>query len=131
MSEPRAARLPAPTPRVPHSVRCAWFWAWVPVGALGVLGVLALGTLALAPALLVGAVMMRSSIARRSAFGLLSGAGVSLLFIAYVQRDGPGTTCYHTAMTAGCDSHLNPVPWLLIGLSLFLAGFVGQTLRSP
>jgi hypothetical protein len=86
----------------------------------------AFGVFAAGPALLIGTLMASSPTARRSAFGLLSGAGLPLLLVAYAQRDGPGTTCYHTATTAGCDSHLNPVPWLLLGLALLVAGCVGQ-----
>ncbi len=70
----------------------------------------------------------------------LNGAGVSvrapdrrwpaLLFVAYVQRDGPGTTCYRTANSVGCNQHLNPVPWLIVGAVLTAAGLLTQTLRS-
>jgi hypothetical protein len=45
---------------------------------------------------------------RRSAFGLLSGVGVLLLYFAWLQRAGPGTTCRQTATASGCDQHLNP-----------------------
>ena len=114
-----------------HRIRCAWFWAWVPVGALGALGFIsAFGVLALGPALIVVALLARNRTARRSAFGLVTGAGLALLLIAYLQRDGPGTTCYRTATTAGCDQHLNPLPWLLVGLLLVAGGYVGALRRS-
>lgn len=69
--------------------------------------------------------------ARRSAFGLLTGAGVLLMYVAWLQRDGPGTTCRQIA-PAGiqCDQHLNPLPWLLIGIVLVLAGFVTHARRG-
>jgi hypothetical protein len=67
---------------------------------------------------------------RRSAFGLVSGAGVLLLYVAWVQRAGPGTTCWHTASASGCDQHLNPLPWAIAGLLLFVAGIVGQARRN-
>jgi hypothetical protein len=101
--------------------------AWAAVGALGAFGLVStFGTLAFAPALIVGALMARGRTARESAFGLLTGAGFPLLFVAYVQREGPGTTCFHTATSAGCDQYLNPVPWLVLGLVLVLAGLVAQ-----
>ena len=130
MAQLGAAPVAARVPRFPHTVRCAWFWAWVPVGALGALGFVSLGVLAIGPAVLIGALFARSATARRSASGLLTGAGLPLLLVAYVQRDGPGTTCYRTATTAGCDQHLNPLPWLLLGLALVAAGYVGELRRS-
>lgn len=68
---------------------------------------------------------------RASASGLLTGAGLPLLFVAYVQRDGPGTTCYRAANSVGCNQHLNPVPWLIIGAVLVLTGLLTQTLQGP
>jgi hypothetical protein len=85
-----------------------------------------LGPLASLPALIAGVLMARSPTARQSAFGLLTGAGLPLLVVAYVQRKGPGTTCWHTATSAGCNEHLNPIPWLVLGLVLVGAGFVAQ-----
>jgi hypothetical protein len=96
------------------------------VGALGAMGLVSLGPVALAPALTGGALMARIPAARESTFGLLTGAGLPLLLVAYVQRDGPGTTCFHTDTSAGCDGHLNPVPWLLLGLLFVVAGLLAQ-----
>jgi hypothetical protein len=111
-----------------HAIACLWFWAWAVIGALGTLGLVsfALGPVALGPALIAGALLATNRAARRSRFGLLAGAGLVFLFIAYVQRQGPGTTCWHTATAAGCDQHLNPIPWLLIGLLLLLGAVVLQ-----
>jgi hypothetical protein len=121
-----AAPLEGPASRVSHSVRCSWFWAWALVGALGAIGLVSLGPIALAPALTGGALMARIPAARESRFGLLTGAGLPLLLVAYLQRDGPGTTCFRTATSAGCDEHLNPLPWLLLGLVFVVAGLVAQ-----
>jgi hypothetical protein len=63
---------------------------------------------------------------RRSAFGLLTGAGALLLLVAWLQRTGPGTTCWHTAAASGCDQHLNPLPWLLLGIALFVGGIAAH-----
>jgi hypothetical protein len=71
--------------------------------------------------------MSRSRTGLRSAFGLLAGAGLLSLFVAYIQRDGPGTTCWHTATAGGCDQHLNPLPWLIVGITLVLTGLIAQT----
>ena len=54
------------------------------------------------------------------------GAGFQPLFVAYVQREGPGTTCWHTATASGCDQHLNPIPWLVVGLALVIGAVLAQ-----
>ena len=112
-----------------HSVRWGWFWAWVAVGALGAVGLVSLGPVALAPALTAGILMARIAAARESAFGLMTGAGLLLLFVAYLQREGPGTTCFRTATSSGCEEHLNPLPWLALGLLFVVAGLVAQMRR--
>jgi hypothetical protein len=118
--------IPASSRR-PHLVRCGWFWAWAAVGVAGALGLISLGPIVLGPAIIAGGAMSRSRAGLRSAFGLLAGAGLLSLFVAYVQRDGPGTTCWHTATASGCDQHLNPVPWLVVGLLLVVCAVLAQT----
>jgi hypothetical protein len=104
--------------RAPHLQTCVWFWAWAAVGALVALS-LDLGPLAALSALVLGVLVPRAGDRRRgSEFGIVTGAGLPLLLVAYIQRQGPGTTCWHTAMSAGCDQHLNPLPWLIVGLVL-------------
>lgn len=56
---------------------------------------------------------------RRSAFGFVTGVGLLLLYVAWLQRAGPGTTCWQRGTASGCDQHLNPLPWLIAGLVLF------------
>jgi hypothetical protein len=107
-----------------------WFCVWVVVGASIALSVVSLGPLFLVAILAVATVgALRRPQIWRSAFGLLTGIGALLLYVAWVQRDGPGTTCWRTATAAGCDQHLNPLPWLALGIAFFVAGIVGQVLR--
>jgi hypothetical protein len=103
---------------------------WAAVGALGALGLISLGPIALGSALIIGVLIARSPTARTSIFGLVTGVGLPLLVVAYVQRDGPGTTCWHTATAAGCDQHLNPIPWLVLGLVLAVGGLLAQIRRN-
>src|SRR5213080_4931408 len=104
-----------------HSADCRSFWAWALGGCAAALGFVSLGVLVL-PAVAVAAGLMASRPAiRRSAFGFLSGIGVLLLYVAWAQRAGPGTTCWRTGSASGCDQHLNPLPWLLAGIALFVA----------
>ena len=106
--------------------RWGWFWAWAAVGAAGALGLISLGPIALGPAVIAGVAISRSRTGSRSAFGLLAGAGLVSLFVAYVQRDGPGATCWHTATAAGCDQHLDPFPWLVVGVVLVIGAVIAQ-----
>jgi hypothetical protein len=86
------------------------------------MGLLVVGLLAVAPIAVVGGVMAGRPEIRRSAYGFVSGVGLLLLYVAWVQRAGPGTTCWHSETASGCDQHLNPLPWLLAGIALFAGG---------
>lgn len=116
--------------RPSHLERCGWFWGWAAVGAAGALGLVSLGPIAWGPAAIMGVVMARSRASRQSLFGLLAGGGLLSLFVAYVQRAGPATTCWHTATASGCDQHLNPVPWLVIGVVLIACAVIAQWRRN-
>jgi hypothetical protein len=84
------------------------------------------GPLALVPAAAFAALLLARPAGRRSAFGAVSGAGLLLLYVAYVNRAGPGTTCWRTATANACDEHLNPMPWLAIGVLLVITGLVAH-----
>ena len=73
-----------------HAPVCLWFWAWAMVGAAGAVGLASRGPIALGPAAIAGVAMTASRVARQSTLGLLAGAGLLCLFVAYVQREGPG-----------------------------------------
>jgi hypothetical protein len=112
------------------SVTWAWFLAWLAIGGCLALGVVSLGPLVVLPVAALGvATALRWPQSRRSLFGLVSGGGILLLVVAYLNRQGPGTTCWHTATAGGCDQHLNPLPWLVVR-ALFLFGGVVAQLRS-
>jgi hypothetical protein len=113
-----------------HLAGCGWFWAWALLGSAAALAVVSLGPILAAPVLVIGAPMASRPRIRRSAFGLLSGAGVLLLYVAWVQRAGPGTTCWQTQTASGCDQHLNPLPWLLVGIVLFVGGIAAHARRA-
>ena len=80
-----------------HFADCRWFWAWALVGCAAALGFVSLGVLVLAPVAVIGLLMASRPAIRRSAFGPLTGAGVLFLYVAWLQRAGPGTTCWKTA----------------------------------
>ena len=120
----------ARTSRRAHLVGCAWFWAWAVLGAAVTLGILSLGPILAAPLLVIGLLMASRPAIRRSAFGLLSGAGSLLLYVAWVQHAEPGTTCWQTQTASGCDQHLNPLPWLVAGVVLFVGGVAAHARRT-
>ncbi len=111
-----------------HWLGCAWFWAWALVGAAVAFGSVSLGPLLLIPAAIAAWLMGRRHSV--NGFGLLSGVGIVLLAIAYLQRQGPGETCSRTATGVSCGQHLDPIPWLVAGLVCFTAGVVGHAWRS-
>jgi len=52
--------------------------------------------------------------------GLLSGAAVPVLYVAWLNRDGPGRVCTVTASTTSCVDEWSP--WPFVALALVLAG---------
>ena len=62
-----------------------WFFVWALLGAAAALGAVSLGPLLLLPVALVGVFFWTRPRVRRSAFGLLTGAGTLLLYVAWVQ----------------------------------------------
>lgn len=102
---------------------------WVLAGALAALSV-SFGVFAVAAAIAVAVLLTKTRGNGKPMFGAFTGAGLPLLWVAYVQRQGPGTTCWRTASGLGCDQHLDPLPWLVAGLCLVLIGVVGYKWRS-
>jgi hypothetical protein len=117
-----------------HRADCASFWAWAVLGCALALGAVSLGPLLFVPAAILAAVLA-SRTRRGSALGLLTGVGLLLLFVSYVNRQGPGTTCWQHGAASGCGEHLNPLPWLVLGLALVVAGIgafaVSRARRAP
>ncbi|MER5603847.1 hypothetical protein [Streptomyces sp. NPDC002265] len=105
----------------------AWFCGWFVVGALGSLGLLTVLTVGpyLLPVAIAAAVLL--AVRRGSSAGLpglVSGLGVPLLYVAFLNRDGPGNVCTATASGESCVDEFDPWPWLAAGTVLFLAGIV-------
>jgi hypothetical protein len=92
-------------PSYGHGVGCRWFWAWALFGLAAAFGFLVAGVLVAAPAALVGSLMTARPTVRRSAFGFVSGVGLLSLYVAWLQRAGPGTISGSVARRAGA---INP-----------------------
>ena len=109
-----------------------WFAGWVVVG-VGVAFGLVSFPLAWFPAGLLALVLGRDERRMHAAWGCVTGVGVMLLYVAYVQRHGPGEYCHAigTAKYPGteCGDYLDPRPWLVAGIALALTGVVGFIIR--
>jgi hypothetical protein len=113
-----------------------WFTAWLLVGAgyaLSLIGVASIGLFVLPLPVLATVLLVRRQPATRGLPGLISGLGVPLLYVAYVNRAGPGTIC--AAVTGGqeCNDEWSPWPWLAVGVILLVLGvaaFAGRQRRA-
>ena len=83
-----------PSPQKPRS-HLPWFLAWAGVGIGFALGVSALGLIAVPLALVAMVLLVVFHHADRSALGILVGIGLLSLYVAYVQRKGPGGALAH------------------------------------
>jgi hypothetical protein len=101
----------------------------VAVGVGAALGISALGIFAVLPALLLATLLIVSHHAGRSALGALVGMGLLSLYVAYVQRKGPGTVSWHTATASGSEQFLDPRPWLIAGILLVVVGATAYAWR--
>ena len=72
------------------------FLAWPVEGAalaVSVLGALTIGAYIMPFALVGLFILLKWGGDRRSSVGLISGIGLPLLYVAFLNRDGPGTIC--------------------------------------
>jgi hypothetical protein len=92
--------------------------------SLGVLGLLSIGVFVLPVALIGTFWLRRRRESRSSAPGVVSGAGLPMLYVAFINRDGPGWVCEGT----GCGQQLSPWPWLIAGVLFLGAGVAGYLL---
>jgi hypothetical protein len=97
-----------------HLAGCGWFWAWAVVGVGFGLGISQIGILTL-PLATLAVILMTRRRPIRGAFGVATGAGSVLLYIAYINRSG---------------EFYDPVHWLIPGLVLFFGGIAAHTWES-
>ena len=104
----------------------AGFVLWAMLGAGLVIGFFTLSILFLVPIVIgIAAFAIRPALARSGA-GLVTGVGLVSIYVAYVQRRGPGTVCWQTTTAARCEEFLNPWPWLAVGVVLVCVGVVAH-----
>jgi len=122
-----AESTPRSSDNVPWATEWAWFAAWAGFGCLVSLAATSL-FIALAPFFAAAAIAVAPPAIRRNAFGLLVGAAYIPLWVAWVNRQGPGIVRWHTAMSSGWQTASNPKPWLVAGVTMIAVGVAGQLL---
>ena len=110
-------------------MRWVWFGDWLAVGAgygVSLLGAVSIGLFVLPLPVLATVLLARRQSARAGLPGLVSGLGVPLGYVAYLNRSGPGTSCTTTTRPAGqrCVDESSPWPWLAVAATLFVLGLV-------
>jgi hypothetical protein len=110
---------PSSSPRRP-----AWSYAWwVVVG--GVLGVALAGMLTIGIFVLpVGLVLLgigwsKPVLRNESAVAALAGLAVPALYLAWLNKDGPGTVC--TPAGVSCEDQYSPWPFVAVAVVLVVA----------
>jgi hypothetical protein len=136
-SEPSSSQQTT-SPPAPTRLRWAWFVAWLIIGAgyaVSLLGAASIGLFVLPLPVLATILLARRQHASSGLPGLISGLGIPLLYVAYLNRAGPGTIC--TTITGGgqdCTDEWSPWPWLaaaVILLGLGLAAFIARQRHLP
>jgi hypothetical protein len=112
------------------------FVAWAAVGAgvvLALLTALTIGVFVLVASIVALALLLRRPGALRGLPGVLAGVGAVALYVAAINRAGPGDVCHQTATEQSCTSEWSPWPWLVVGLALVAAGALlfGRRGRQP
>lgn len=102
------------------------FFAWPVVGAalvVSILGMMTIGLFVLPFALIGLHFLLKWGGNRKSSVGVISGAGLPFLFVAYLNRNGPQTVCspYENG-GQDCTLEKSPWPFVIIGAILILLG---------
>lgn len=102
-----------------------FFVAWLLVGAAlvsGLVSILSIGPVLLLLGGIGGAVLAVRRRTGREMAGVVSGLGLPLLYLAILNRSGPGVVCTTTAMGRYCQEQWSPWPWVVCGVLLMFAG---------
>jgi hypothetical protein len=103
------------------------FAAWCVAGAglcLGVVSMLTIGPFVLLLTLvLCGFLLWRLDFGAGMA-GLLAGASLPVLYVAWLNRDGPGTVCTSTSTSTSCGDEWSPWPFVAGAVIMVVAAVV-------
>lgn len=101
----------------------SWFVVWASIGGLftaAFLSALTIGPFIVAVPVITTVIVLRVPNASAGRPGLISGASFPLLYVAFLNRHGPGSICNATRLR--CHDEWSPWPWLLTGLGVSLTG---------
>lgn len=99
----------------------ALFVLWALVGAggcLGVVAILTIGVFVLPLVAVLGGLLLWRAGTGPPVAGLASGAAAPLLYVAWLNRGGPGLVCHAIPEGQECTDALNPWPWLVVAVLL-------------
>jgi hypothetical protein len=99
--------------------------AWVLVGAGAMLSLLAVLTIGIfiAPFVgLAGLVLLSQERGRAAATALVCGPALPLLFVAWLNREGPGNICTTTPSSQSCAEEWSPWPFVVAALGFIALG---------
>jgi hypothetical protein len=121
-SAPRLSRLP-----------WVWFTAWLLVGAgyaVSLIGIASIGLFIVPLPVLATVLLVWRQPAASGLPGLISGLGVPFLYVAYLNRAGPGTICSLVTGGQECNDEWSPWPWLAAGVILLVLGVAAFVCRQ-
>lgn len=111
----------------------AWFGCWLVAGAswvVSVLGAFSTGVFSLPVAIGLTALLATRRTSSVGLPGIISGAGLPLLYVAYLNRGGPGNVCTTFRGGQSCTQEWSPWPWVGIGSVLVVAGVVAFVIST-
>jgi len=109
-----------------------WFVVWVVVGALWslvVVGAMTIGVFVAPVALAATVVLGRRRDAHVGRPGIITGMSLPLLYVAYLNRAGPGMVCHDIRGGVSCTDEWSPWPWAVVGMVVLVAGVVAFVRR--
>jgi len=115
------------TPLLPPP-RAGWYVVWVLLGVIGSLALLATFTpfVLLVPIVAcLGVLVASRPRARAAAPAAICGVALPVLFVAWLNRDGPGNVCTVTSAGTSCVEEWSPWPFLVVAAALVTSGVAG------
>ncbi len=98
-------------------------WAAVGAGAVvGLLTVLTIGIFVVPVTVILAGLLIWRGDRGLAAPGVVTGLGLPLWYVAYLNRAGPGMVCTQAAAGGSCTQEMSPWPWIAAGLFFVLGG---------
>jgi hypothetical protein len=110
--------------------RAYTWWAfglWCVAGtglALGVISILTIGFAVLFVTLVLCGFLLWKVGFGPALTGIITGAAAPVLYVAWLNRDGPGSHCIVTATSSSCTDEWTPWPFLVVAVAMVVAGVV-------